>query len=147
MQTEHRFIFQDSRKLDQINDQSIQLVVTSPPYPMIEMWDRTFTGLNGKIGSALFKGDYHASFELMHRELDKVWKELYRVLQPDDLPVSTSGTLPGQLAQNFSRFPTTIGFCRLSGSSGFILPLILWRKQTNAPTKFMGSGKCRPGPM
>ena len=146
MQTEHRFIFQDSRKLDQINDQSIHLVVTSPPYPMIEMWDRTFMALNGKIGSALFKGDYHASFELMHQELDKVWKELYRVLQPGGFACINIGDATRSDGVKFQLFPNHYRILQTFWELGFdVLPLILWRKQTNAPTKFMGSGMLPAG--
>ena len=146
MQTEHRLIFHDSRKLDQINDQRIQLVVTSAPYPMNEMWDRTFTGLNGKIGSALFKGDYHASFELMHRELDKVWKELYRVLQPGGFACINIGDATRSVGAKFQLFPNHYRILQTFWELGFdVLPLILWRKQTNAPTKFMGSGMLPAG--
>ncbi|MGI6307743.1 MAG: hypothetical protein ACOX1X_03905 [Dethiobacteria bacterium] len=79
MQTGHKVLYNDARKLDFLADESVHLVVTSPPYPLIEMWDETFIGLNGQIRSALNKEDNHATFELMHRELDKVWKELIRV--------------------------------------------------------------------
>ena len=30
--TEHKFIFGDSRSLNQIKDKSVQLIITSPPY-------------------------------------------------------------------------------------------------------------------
>ena len=39
MQTNHRLRIADSRDLAWIDGDSIDLVVTSPPYPMIEMWD------------------------------------------------------------------------------------------------------------
>jgi DNA modification methylase len=35
--TQHKIIIWDSTKMVQVNDNSIDLVVTSPPYPMIEI--------------------------------------------------------------------------------------------------------------
>ncbi len=46
MTTVHRIQFDDSRKLANQDTESVDLVVTSPPYPMIEMWDETFCELN-----------------------------------------------------------------------------------------------------
>ena len=34
-------------------DESVNLIVTSPPYPMIEMWDEIMSTQNPKIGKAL----------------------------------------------------------------------------------------------
>jgi DNA modification methylase len=51
--TSHRIEFSDSRSLSTIEDKSVDLVVTSPPYPMIEMWDSLFCSLNPEIGNLL----------------------------------------------------------------------------------------------
>jgi modification methylase len=37
MQTIHKIHFELAQKMDAVKDSSIELVVTSPPYPMIEM--------------------------------------------------------------------------------------------------------------
>ena len=66
--------------MSSIADGSIDLVVTSPPYPMIEMWDDIMGKQNPAITDALQKEPAWA-FELMHQELDKVWKECYRLLK------------------------------------------------------------------
>ncbi|MEM2899407.1 MAG: hypothetical protein QXT63_01320 [Thermoplasmata archaeon] len=42
MRTTHRIFFSNSEKMDKIPSNSISLVLTSPPYPMIEMWDEIF---------------------------------------------------------------------------------------------------------
>jgi DNA modification methylase len=81
MKTNHKIIYSDSRKMGELPNESIDLVVTSPPYPMIEMWDEAFAGLNNKIGKALKSGSGPLAFELMNKELDKVWDEVYRVLK------------------------------------------------------------------
>ncbi len=38
----HKIINSSSADLSFIPDGSVQLIVTSPPYPMIEMWDEIF---------------------------------------------------------------------------------------------------------
>ena len=62
-------------------DSSIDLVVTSPPYPMIEMWDEIMGKQNSKILTSL-QTEPDSAFELMHEELDKVWQECFRVIKP-----------------------------------------------------------------
>ena len=42
MSTEHIILKQDARDLMDVPSKSIDLIVTSPPYPMIEMWDEMF---------------------------------------------------------------------------------------------------------
>lgn len=37
--TEHKFIFGDSRSLNQIKDKSVQLIITSPPYWQLKNYD------------------------------------------------------------------------------------------------------------
>ena len=41
MSTTHRIVYDDSSELSGIEDESVDLVVTSPPYPMVAMWDET----------------------------------------------------------------------------------------------------------
>ena len=75
MTTEHKIIFGDSRDMRKIQSGSVDLMITSPPYPMIEMWDEMFTEQNFEIGNALKANDGNLAFELMNKELDKVWDE------------------------------------------------------------------------
>ncbi len=146
MKTSHRIIFEDSKNMRNVDSESVDLIVTSPPYPMIEMWDEMFVAQNRAIGNALRKKQGPVAFELMHKELDAVWNELYRILNNGGIACINIGdatrTIGGDfvLYQNHSRILTyllKIGFCSL--------PVILWRKQTNAPNKFMGSGMLPPG--
>ena len=39
MQTTHKIHFSLAQQMQELSDSSVDLVVTSPPYPMIEMWD------------------------------------------------------------------------------------------------------------
>jgi len=122
------------------------LVVTSPPYPMVKMWDDLFTGLNPDIGICLNQGDYRKAFELMHQILDEVWVELYRVMKAGAIACINTATRRVQPRTGFNYLPTTRAFKASSWRSVLMfLPVILWRKQTNAPNKFMGSGMLPAG--
>ncbi|MBC8230330.1 site-specific DNA-methyltransferase [bacterium] len=145
MKTTHKVIFGNSANMNTIPSGSIDLVITSPPYPMIEMWDEMFSEQSSEIANALQKEDGKLAFELMHQELDKVWNEVFRVLKYGGIACINIGdatrTIGGtfQLYSNHSRI---LSYCL---KTGFVaLPEILWRKQTNAPNKFMGSGMLPP---
>jgi len=45
----HRIHFNNADNLSELEDNSVSLVVTSPPYPMIEMWDESFSTQNKDI--------------------------------------------------------------------------------------------------
>ena len=68
--------------MEELQDNSVHLMITSPPYPMIEMWDEIFSLQNRDIKKALENGEGLLAFEKMNEELDKIWKEIYRVLIP-----------------------------------------------------------------
>ena len=85
------------------------------------------------------------AFKLLHTELDKVWSEVARVLMPGGIACKNIGdatrTIKGvfQLFDNHSRIRSS--FLKLGLQN---LPAILWRKETNAPNKFMGSSMLPP---
>jgi DNA modification methylase len=145
MKTSHKIIYNNSSDMKELPSESVDLIVTSPPYPMIEMWDEIFSGLNPSIRDTLDKSAGMEAYELMHQELDPVWDEVYRVLKKGRFVCINIGdatrTINGdfQLYTNHSRIQSYLE--QLGFSS---LPAILWRKQTNAPNKFMGSGKGAP---
>ena len=146
MITTHKIIFKNSKNMNGLADESIDLVVTSPPYPMIEMWDQIFAGQNQKIGEALKKKDGPSAYELMHQELDKVWDELYRVLKDGGIACINIGDATRTINNHFALYTNHSRIHTYMQKIGFsALPAILWRKQTNAPNKFMGSGMMPPG--
>jgi len=107
---------------------------------MIEMWDEVMCSLNPLIAEALDKKPSEA-FELMHRELDKVWKECFRVLKEGGFMCVNIGDATRTVNKSFSLYPNhsrIIQYCLSLGLTN--LPNIIWRKVTNAPNKFMGSG-------
>ena len=146
MSTHHKVYYKKAQQMEEVEDNSIALVITSPPYPMIEMWDDIFSLQNKEIKKALEVGDSSLAFEKMHTELDKVWNELYRILMPGGIICINNGDATRTINKNFQLFPSHSRIINAFQKLGFQnLPEILWRKQTNAPNKFMGSGMFPPG--
>lgn len=146
LETIHKLYFQNASEMGSIDSHSIALVVTSPPYPMIEMWDELFVQHNKAIRHALDAGRGMDAFELMHQFLDPVWREVYRVLVPGGIACINIGDATRTLGNEFTLYPNHARILNATVKIGFSpLPEILWRKQTNAPNKFMGSGMMPPG--
>ncbi|MDL1968746.1 MAG: site-specific DNA-methyltransferase [Deltaproteobacteria bacterium] len=146
MKTKHKIIFNNSKNIEIIPSDSIDLVVTSPPYPMIKMWDDMFCSQNSSIKNALKKFSGSKAFELMHQELDKVWDGVYRILKNGGFVCINIGDATRTLNGDFCLYSNHTRILHYLLKIGFkALPDILWRKQTNAPNKFMGSGMLPAG--
>jgi len=68
MKTHHKIINGDSRNMTELPDNSVNLVITSPPY-----WQLKDYGSDNQIG-------FHDSYESYINNLNLVWKECYRAL-------------------------------------------------------------------
>lgn len=146
MQTTHQIYFKNANSMSTLPASSIELVVTSPPYPMIEMWDDLFAGQHPSIGDALKNKKGLLAFELMHNVLDEIWNEVYRILSPGCFACINIGDAARTIDGNFMLYPNHTRILSGLWQIGFTtLPVILWRKQTNAPNKFMGSGMLPSG--
>ncbi len=146
MKTTHNILFQDARDLKNIPSESVDLVVTSPPYPMIEMWDEMFSHQNPGIQDALACSDGMQAYALMHQILDAVWDEVFRVLKNGRFACINIGDATRTVNGNFCLYPNHARILTHLLNIGFsALPDILWRKQANTPNKFMGSGMLPAG--
>jgi len=146
MKTNHKVIFDNSNNMKMVSSESIDLMVTSPPYPMIEMWDEMFAQQSAPVRKALERSDGTNAFELMHQVLDPVWREVYRVLKFGGFACINIGDATRTINGNFVLYPNHMRILKSALELGFsALPCILWRKQTNAPNKFMGSGMLPAG--
>ena len=146
MKTTHQIIFENSKNMRSIASNSVDLIVTSPPYPMIEMWDEMFAEPDPEIREVLSLNQGSKAFELMHRGLEPVWDEVHRILKKGGIACVNIGDATRTIGGNFELYPNhsrILTYLHKLGFSG--LPAILWRKQTNAPNKFMGSGMLPPG--
>jgi len=63
MQTKHSIFFRNAQNLN-IENESVDLIVTSPPYPMIEMWDDIFCQMNSDIDL----NEPMSAYNMMHQE-------------------------------------------------------------------------------
>lgn len=141
MTTTHEIYNANSNDLSCIADKSVQLVVTSPPYPMIEMWDDMFKEQSPIIETYFRAHEFEKAFEAMHSVLDSIWKECDRVLADNGFICINIGDATRTLDGSFRLFSNHSRIIQFFCSMGYtILPDILWRKQSNAPNKFMGSG-------
>lgn len=145
MKTEHKFYKQDSRKLSSKDISDIDLVITSPPYPMIEMWDDIFSTMNENIEENLESENGSLAFEKMHEELDKVWEEIDKVISDKGIVCINIGDATRKIGDDFEIYPNHARIInKFSEMNYSMLPSILWRKPTNKASKFMGSGMIPP---
>ena len=128
-----RIIAGDARRMVGVAPDTVALVVTSPPYPMISQWDELF---------ARWKA---TDFERMHRELDRVWAACYRVLMPGGILAINVGDAVRSVGGEFRLWPNHARIMTATEKLGFrSLPYILWKKPTNRPNAFLGSGFLPP---
>jgi modification methylase len=119
----------DARRLDGIADESVHLIVTSPPYPMIPQWDRLFARLGAH--------DHPAMLGV----LEQAWRASYRVLVPGGILAVNIGDALRTVDGEFRLWPNHAATVSAAERSGFrSLPYILWKKPTNRPNAFLGSG-------
>jgi DNA modification methylase len=139
--TTHKIINGNSNKIKDLKNKSVHLIVTSPPYPMIEMWDNLFSEQNPSISKDLSKGDALNAFNKMHSILNSVWDECDRVLIDNGFICINIGDATRTINGNFQLFSNHTAIINYFISKGYsVLPDIIWHKQSNSPNKFMGSG-------
>lgn len=136
LSTTHRLINGDARDLSFLNDESVHLVVTSPPYWNLKRYNENPDQM-GHI----------QDYETFLKELEKVWRHVYRVLVPGGRLVCVVGDVC-VARRNFGRhlvFPLHADICVICRRIGFDnLNPIIWHKIANASyevtngSKFLG---------
>jgi DNA modification methylase len=147
MQTEHKIILANSQQMPELNDSSIHLMVTSPPYPMIKMWDAQFGRMNPQIATLWQKLDADGEeetvtqiYDAMHETLARTWRETFRVLIEGGIACINIGDATRTINGKFRLFPNHSRIIEHCEKTGFTtLPYILWKKPTNKP-KYKGKG-------
>lgn len=139
--TTHKILIGNSNHMGDIADKSVHLVITSPPYPMIEMWDKMFSDQDTAIKEALACGEGLEAFYRMHTILNAVWSECDRVLVDNGFICVNIGDAVRTIRDRFQLFSNHTQVISFFLSKGYcVLPDVHWRKPSNAPNKFMGSG-------
>src|SRR5437773_5766416 len=130
--TTHTLHLGDARDLSLIPDQSVHLVVTSPPYWTLKKYNNT-AGQMGHI----------ANYEYFLTELDKVWAECRRVLVPGGRICCVVGDvcIPRKKAGRHFIIPLHSDIQVRARSLGLdCLTPILWHKIANGVTESEGNG-------
>ena len=139
--TTHEIIIGNSNDMSYVPDCSVNLIVTSPPYPMIEMWDAMFCKQNPAVELDLNAGNGVSAFMKMHEILNGVWRECDRVLVDNGFICINIGDATRTIKDEFQLYSNHTQVINQFLNMGYnILPDIHWRKQSNSPNKFMGSG-------
>lgn len=126
----HKIILGDSRYLSKIEDKSVQLIITSPPY-----WQLKDYGSENQIG-------FNDSYEEYINNLNLVWKECYRILSDGCRLCINIGD---QFARSvyYGRYKVIpirteiIRFCETLGMD--YMGAIIWQKNTTMNTSGGGS--------
>lgn len=123
----------DARELDWIDDQSIHLIVTSPPYFNLKKYNDHPSQL----------GDM-SDYEAFHDQLECVWEHCYRVLAPGGRLICNVGDVCVARRKNNGRhhvFPLHADISVRCRKLGFdYLTPILWNKIANAAYEVDGRG-------
>ena len=125
MDTHHQIILGDSRRMGDVNDKSVHLVVTSPPY-----WQLKDYGDERQLG-------FHHTYEQYVNHLSLVWSECARVLHPGCRLCVNIGDQFARSAY-YGRYKVIpirteiIKFCEAAGLD--YMGAIIWQKVTTCNT-------------
>jgi len=135
--------FKDARKMTELPNNSVRLIITSPPYFNIK--DYSLDGyqkskraekLKGQIGDIL-------NYKKYIDEMLKVWKECERVLKPNGKLVVNTPLMPilkKNLNTHYNRhifdINSDIEYSILNNTKLFLLDIFIWNR-TNSSKKLM----------
>jgi len=125
MNTKHKIIIGDSRRMAEVLDKSVHLIITSPPY-----WQIKDYGVENQIG-------FNDSYEDYINNLNLIWSECFRVLHDGCRLCINIGD---QFARSvyYSRYKVVpihteiIKFCETIGFD--YMGAIIWQKPTTMNT-------------
>lgn len=124
-ETTHRLVLGDARDLSFIGDESIHLVVTSPPYWTLKRYEENPDQM-GHI----------AEYEQFLGDIEKVWRHAFRILVPGGRLVCVVGDVCLSRRRNKGRHmvvPLHADICVQCRKIGFDnLNPIIWHKIANA---------------
>ena len=131
--TKHKLFHTDSRDIAFIEDQSVHLVVTSPPYWTL----KKYNDHENQLGEV-------EDYERFLQELDKVWKHCYRVLVPGGRLICIVADVCLSRRNNKGRHTVVPLHASIQEHCRFIgfdnLAPIIWYKIANASFEANGNG-------
>jgi site-specific DNA-methyltransferase (adenine-specific) len=126
----HKIFFGDSRSMSTIEDESVQLIITSPPY-----WQLKDYGTQNQIG-------FDDSYEEYIAGLNQVWSECFRVLSPGCRMCVNIGDQFARAA-HYGRYKVIpireriVNFCESLGLD--YMGAVIWQKATTMNTSGGGA--------
>ena len=133
IQTTHRLLQGDSRDLSVLDDHSVRLIVTSPPYWTL----KKYRDHSNQLGAV-------HDYDVFLQQLDEVWRHCFRVLVPGGRLVCVVGDVCLSRRKNGGRH-TVVPLhaaiqehCRNIGFDN--LAPIIWYKIANAVFEASGNG-------
>ena len=139
----NKIFFKDSRKMKEVENESIQLIITSPPYFNIKDYslDGYQENKKGKAKKGQI-GDINV-YETYINEMLDVWKECFRVLKPNGKLIINTPLMPmlkKELDTHYNRhifdINSTIQNSILNGTDFYLMDLYIWNR-TNPTKKLM----------
>lgn len=132
LSTRHLLVHGDARDLKHVADESVHLIVTSPPYWTLKEYNK---GEN-QLGAV-------EDYDEFNRELDRVWAECFRVLVPGGRLIVVVGDVCLSRREYgrhvvFPLHATIQEHCRVIGFDN--LAPIIWHKIANASHEVDGGG-------
>jgi modification methylase len=133
VRTTHHLHLRDARSLDFMGDQSVHLVVTSPPYWTLKRYEDD----EGQLGHV-------EEYEEFHAALDQVWRHCYRALVPGGRLVCVVGDVCLSRRKNngvHTVVPLHATIQERCRQIGFMnLAPIIWHKIANVVHEAAGNG-------
>lgn len=131
IRTEHRLVQGDCRNMQFLGKETIHLVVTSPPYWTL----KSYPEQEGQLGSVV-------SYEGFLKELNKVWRSVYRLLVPGGRMVVVVGDVNLRRRRHGRHFVLPLHAaiqeqCRRIGFDN--LSPVFWNKIANATFEAKGN--------
>ena len=142
----NKIFYKDSREMSEIPSNSIQLIVTSPPYFNIKDYSKDgyqkkkkSNKINGQIGDISIYNDYL-------KELLKVWKECFRVLKPNGKLIINTPLMPmlkKDINTHYNRdiFDINSGIQNLilKKTNFFLMDVYIWNRTNPSKRLMFGS--------
>lgn len=125
MKAKHKIIIGDSRHMYEVDDKSVHLIITSPPY-----WQLKDYGTKDQIG-------FNDSYQSYIDNLNEVWKESYRILHPGcRLCVNIGDQFARAIIYGrYKVIPIRTEIIKYCESIGFdYMGAIIWQKVTTCKT-------------
>lgn len=142
----NKIFFKDARKMAELPDDSVHLIVTSPPYFNIK--DYSLDGYQKNKKTEKVKGQIGdiSNYEKYIEEMLKIWKECERVLKPNGKLVVNTPLMPmikKNLSTHFNRhifdINSDIENSILNNTGLFLLDIYIWNRTNPSKRLMFGS--------